>query len=735
MKRFLYILLLLFINSIEAQFDPNDCIRAITVCGNGVFQSDASGIGTTQEVSGCSGFEHNSIWLKINIIQGGTLGFDLIPNNTNISVDYDFWVYGPNKNCGSGATGLGTPIRCCTTNPALAGLSNNHTGMNLSTLSVTSGPGANGIGYVRSLTVSPGQFYYICIDRPVGDGGFSLQWTGTANLGAGAFPVPPPANAIPDYKTCSNTPNVGIFDLGSRNTLINSNLILNTIKYYRSLSDAIAQINPIPYIMGNSTNPQLVFARVTDNITKCYSLTSFNLVVYPVPNVAMSTSSSSICSGDNVTVTFSGTPNTSFQYTVNGGPTQSAILNATTGLFTITESLTSDKTYELVSAEILDALGNAVCTQNFTNSLTVTVNPLPTVGVNSSTVCQGDTATVLATPTSVGTFTYLWTLPTGVANPGNVPSFITTAAGIYDVVITDSNTGCSSASTSGTVIANSNPSVIVNSTSVCQGNPANVIANPTSPGTYSYSWTVPTGVSNPGDTASFNTITVGLYNVIITDTVTGCTSISASSTVSINTSPTVTLNSPTICQGSQATLTAIPSSIGTYSYLWTVPTSLTNPGNVSSLVTSTAGTYSVIITDMFTGCSSTSASGIVNINSNPSVSVNNLFICQGTTATIIANPSDSETYSYAWTVPSGVTNPGDVVSFSTTSAGVYSVVINDVVTGCSSTSSSGTVTINLTPLAPTVAPVSYCQNANASTLSAAGSNLLWYTVANGGVGS
>jgi hypothetical protein len=157
MKIFKYIFLFLFINTVQAQFDPNDCIHAITVCGNGIFQSSASGIGATQEVSGCSGFEHNSIWLKINIIQGGTLGFDLIPNDTNINVDYDFWVYGPNKNCGSGVTGLGTPIRCCTTNPALAGLSNNHTGMNLSTLSVTSGPGANGgdLSSGKHVTTSP----------------------------------------------------------------------------------------------------------------------------------------------------------------------------------------------------------------------------------------------------------------------------------------------------------------------------------------------------------------------------------------------------------------------------------------------------------------------------------------------------------------------------------------------------------------------------------------------------
>jgi hypothetical protein len=39
---------------------PNDCINAITICGNGTFTSNASGIGAVQEVEGCGGLEHNS---------------------------------------------------------------------------------------------------------------------------------------------------------------------------------------------------------------------------------------------------------------------------------------------------------------------------------------------------------------------------------------------------------------------------------------------------------------------------------------------------------------------------------------------------------------------------------------------------------------------------------------------------------------------------------------------------
>ena len=160
MKRiFALVVLLLYCFEGVAQSQPNDCVNAITVCGSSTFSSNAQGFGNTQEVTGCGGEEHNSIWLKINVVQSGTLGFELIPNNVSITVDYDFWVYGPNASCGN----LGNAIRCNTTNPQLANLPNNHTGMNGSTTATQGGPGQSGTGYVRWLTVTAGQTYYIVI--------------------------------------------------------------------------------------------------------------------------------------------------------------------------------------------------------------------------------------------------------------------------------------------------------------------------------------------------------------------------------------------------------------------------------------------------------------------------------------------------------------------------------------------------------------------------------------------
>ncbi len=85
----------------------------------------------------------------------------------------------------------------------------------------------------------------------------------------------------------------------------------------------------------------------------------------------------------------------------------------------------------------------------------------------------------------------------------------------------------------------------------------------------------------------------------------------------ILTPPTVSVNSPTVCNGQLATITATTSPSGTYTYAWTVPAGATMPANTISSFTSTiAGTYSVIVTDVGTGLSSTSASGIVTLTPN-----------------------------------------------------------------------------------------------------------------------
>ena len=402
MKKILVIILLSVCNFMIAQ-TPNDCVNAITICGNGVFSSNADGIGTTQEVSGCGGEEHNSIWLKINVVQSGNLGFNIKPNDPALVVDYDFWVYGPNKPCNN----LGSPIRCATTNPLASQAAgnvvlNNHTGMYGSTTATTAGPGAVGNSYVRWLTVTAGQSYYIAIDRPEGDGGFELEWIGSATNGTGAFAPPPTANDIGDMRTCSNTPNIGIFDLNTVRPDINSDLTNNTITFHTTLANAVDNVAALGNILGNSSNPQQIFARVTNNITGCSTITDFDLKVFPVPTATITASQTTICSGDNVDITITGTPESTIDYTINNGAIQSATLD-TTGVFTFTETLTANAEYALVGAKILGPTNNVICSQVVTDAVNVNVVQIVTPTFTQvAPICSGESLSALPTTSNNG---------------------------------------------------------------------------------------------------------------------------------------------------------------------------------------------------------------------------------------------------------------------------------------------------------------------------------------------
>ncbi|MEP5253716.1 MAG: T9SS type B sorting domain-containing protein [Winogradskyella arenosi] len=421
-----FLILLIFSSvlfKLTAQNEPNDCIDAITVCGNGTFMSNATGSGDEFEVNACSGFEHNSLWLEVNVVQAGTLGFDLIPNDPDIMVDYDFWVYGPNLICSN----LGSPIRCATTNPAEAGLANNHTGINGSTTLTQTGPGANGNGYVYWLNVNVGERYYIVIDRPEGDGGFEIEWTGTATEGSGAFPAPPVVNEIDDVVQCSSTADVSVFSLFGLKSSINSDPN-NTIEFYATLADATDDINELPGIYANTSNPQTIYAKVKSAGTECYSLIDFDLVVSEIPNASLSVATNAVCEGEDIEFTITGTPGATIYYNIDGAASQSVLLEAS-GTAIITETAVNDLTFNLETAEVLNESGAVVCSQNLSDSETITVYSItvPTVTHNSP-ICEGEDAELQFSGDADASITYR-------INAGATQSFNLDASGNYTLTL------------------------------------------------------------------------------------------------------------------------------------------------------------------------------------------------------------------------------------------------------------------------------------------------------------
>ena len=265
---------------------PTDCINAIVACGNSQINLDVSGVGQQELTSSnsCQGQENNSVWLKVTTITAGSLGFTLRPESADLNEDYDFYVFGPNVTCGA----LGTAIRCSSTNPVQAGLSNNFTGMNSSSQDTSEGPGADGDSFVRSIDAQAGETYFIVIDRPIGQSAFSLEWTGTAE-----FSNPPENEASTsgtpiDLDRCDTVApfNDGFttFNLQDNTNSIRGSQINTVITYHETESDANIGINSITGPYTNTFNPQTIYTRITNTVTECFDLAEFTLTVNSGPN-------------------------------------------------------------------------------------------------------------------------------------------------------------------------------------------------------------------------------------------------------------------------------------------------------------------------------------------------------------------------------------------------------------------------------------------------------------------
>ena len=390
---------------------------------------------------------------------------------------------------------------------------------------------------------------------------------------------------------------------------------------------------------------------VTVTDTKgCTGSSTGTLTVNPNPTVSVN--SPEVCAS-TLPATLTATP--------SGAHAAGSTFAWSTGATTSTISTSTGGTY---SVTVTDTKG---CTGSGTGTLTV--DPNPTVSVNSPEVCASTLpATLTATPSGgTGAKTFAW-------STGATTSTISTSTGgTYSVTVTDTK-GCTGSST-GTLTVNPNPTVSVNSPEVCASTlPATLTATPSGgTGASTFAW------STGATTSTISTSTGGTYSVTVTDTK-GCTG-SGSGTLTVDPNPTVSVNSPEVCASTlPATLTATPSGgTGAKIFAWS------SGETTSTISTSTGGTYSVTVTDT-KGCTG-SSTGTLTVDPNPTVSVNNSSVCQGGDAILTATPSGGTGAStFAWST--GATTS----TISTNTAGTYSVTVTDT-KGCTG-SSSGTVSIN-----------------------------------------
>lgn len=313
-----------------------------------------------------------------------------------------------------------------------------------------------------------------------------------------------------------------------------------------------------------------------------------------------------------------------------------------------------------------------------------------TVVASATSACAGDTVT-LSAATVAGT-SYQWMM-NGTVLPGETATALNvTAAGEYQLMITNSTHACSGKTP--LINVEINPVPVVNSSAsvstVCSGTTVTL----TGSGAAVYNWSP--GNLN-GTAVSVTPVTTTTY--VVTGTLAGCSDTS-SVVINVLARPAVTASSPvnTVCNGTPANLTAN----GAATYNW-MPVNIN--GSAVSVTPSSTTSYTVTGTAA-NGCTNT-AVFTITVVPTPTVtaSVNTPAVCSGNTVTL--QGTGTATANWVW-FPGMMTGQNvTTVPNATTTYTLTGYHAN----GCTQTSTVN-VTVNPSPALVTSGTTVICEGAS-----------------------
>jgi len=495
-------------------------------------------------------------------------------------------------------------------------------------------------------------------------------------------------NPLPLANTGSNK---AICNTGS--TSIGSTAVSGDTYSWSSNPSGFSNTNSNPSVSPTLTTTYYLTETIT--ATSCSKTDSVVITVNPLP-LANAGSSKSICNGASTAI--GATAITGHTYSWVSSPSGFTSTSANPSV-----NPTATTTYTLT--ETITATG---CTQS--NSVTITVNPLPTANAGSSkSICNGSSTSIGAS--AVSGDTYSWSSsPSGysstVANPSVSPTTTTT----YTLTETITATGCTK---SNTVVITVNPLPLANAGSnkpICTGSTTSIGSSAVSGDTYSWS-SNPSGFTSTSASPSISPTSTTTYTLTETITATGCTK-SNSVTITVNPLPVAATGSnKAICTGSSTNVGATAVSGDTYS--WTSnPSGFTSTVSKPTISPTITTTYYLTETVSSTSCSK-SDSVVITVNLLPLAnSGSNKTICNTSSVSIGSTAVSGDTYSWS-SNPSGYSNTSSNPSVSPTNTTTYYLTETITATSCSKTDSV-VISVNSLPLANTGSNKAICYGASTS---------------------
>ncbi len=369
--------------------------------------------------------------------------------------------------------------------------------------------------------------------------------------------------------------------------------------------------------------------------------------------------------------------------------------------------------------------------------LTVTVNGAPAAPTATSPppYCAGAGATSLtATGQNLRWYGTAATGGTGSSLP-TVPS--TTSAGTLNYYVSQTVATCESARTGIAVVVNPAPSVPATTATItyCQNQAAvALMATPSDGGKLNWYGTASTG-GIASTTATIPTTSLaGTINYYVSQTVSGCEGPRTAIGVTTRATPVAPgITTPiTACQNRTGySLVATPSAGGTLNWYGTSATGGIATSNPGTPATTTVGSTLYYVSQTLGGCEGPRASITVSVNAvpaPPSVSPPRAYCQTDRAVPLVANGTALKWYGTDSTNRSPATE-ATIPSTSPNAVGSINYYVTQTVMGCESYVRAIPVVTKVTPNAPTVQDVSFCQNYPAVPLVATpipNATLNWY---------
>lgn len=338
-------------------------------------------------------------------------------------------------------------------------------------------------------------------------------------------------------------------------------------------------------------------------------------------------------------------------------------------------------------------------------------SPNAFAGIDDTLTCSKKSINLSAAGSSVGgPLIYSWTTGNGnLTGPTNTINTTCDKTGKYAFTVSNPVNGCVTSDTVSVFIDTIPPiaNAGVDNTLTCKMPILDLDGSKSSSGIgYNYSWTSPSGnIISGANTKTPKIDKAGIYSLVVSNIKNGCSNQDQVEIFEDKVSPNITLpqTAEITCKIPEIQLTGINNSLpGQFTYQWATSNGNIKTGDKTLIVTVTKeGLYTLTTTNTTNGCTSLSTIPVVNLSELPIVNVGKDTSLSCSNKTILLNASyqySGKDLSFVWTSTGNPVTIGvDPLKPSIGFPGLYTLTVQDTITGCKS---SDVISVTMDTVSP-----------------------------------